>query len=270
MLSGYIDAHVHLFPWRLQNAIYNWFLKEQWSLAYAGKRAEELLALLARWGAARIVGCHYAHKPGIATSLNAWLLQLTQTWPQIIPLATLHPDDPALRTAAEHCLNQGFAGFKVHCAVQMISPADSRLWPLYETAIEYDRPVLIHAGTAPHPSPVLGVDHFKQLMKRYPCLKMQVAHLGMWEWEAFLALTEKYERLYFDTAAITDRHMGFPQDRLRSVLITYQDRIIFGSDLPIMEGTYPDFVQHFLALDLPEEVWQKLFHDNAARLYNIR
>jgi len=270
MLSGYIDAHVHLFPWRLQNAIYNWFLNEHWSLTYAGKQAEELLALPVACGAEHIVGCNYAHKPGIASSLNAWLLELARRWPQIVPLATLHPDDPALGIAAEHCLSQGFAGFKVHCAVQMVSPADPRLDPLYEVALAHDRPVLIHAGTAPHPSPVLGIDHFKKLVERYPRLKVHVAHLGMWEWEAFLALTEKYEGLFFDTAAIIDRHMGFPQDRLRSTIIAYQDRIMFGSDLPIMEGTYADFVRHFLALDLPGEVARKFFRDNALKLYGIR
>ncbi len=87
---------------------------------------------------------------------------------------------------------------------------------------------------------------------------------------SFLALTEKYEGLFFDTAAIIDRHMGFPQDRLRSTIIAYQDRIMFGSDLPIMEGTYADFIRHFLALDLPEEVARKFFRDNALKLYGIR
>lgn len=201
--------------------------------------------------------------------MNDWLYRLAQDHPEIIPLATLHQDDPDLRTAAQQCLERGFAGFKIQCAVQRVSPADPRLWPLYETAIAYDCPVLIHAGTAPHPSPVLGIEHFRQLMRRYPRLKVQVAHLGMWEWEAFLALTEKYEGLYFDTAAIIDRHMAYPPDRLRSTLITYQDRVIFGSDLPIMEGTYRDFMQYFLALDLPEEACRRIFYANALKLYNI-
>ncbi len=161
MLSGYIDAHVHLFPWRLQNAIYNWFLNEHWSLTYAGKQAEELLALPVACGAERIVGCNYAHKPGIASSLNAWLLELARRWPQIVPLATLHPDDPALGMAAEHCLSQGFAGFKVHCAVQMVSPADPRSilfmkWPSRTTVPYLSTPAPLHTLL-----PSWVIDHFK-------------------------------------------------------------------------------------------------------------
>lgn len=269
MFSGYIDAHVHLFPWPLQRAIYNWFLNERWSLTYAGWPAEDLVTLTAGSGIARIVACNYAHKPGIAASLNDWLYRLAQARPEIVPLATLHPDDPHIGPAARYYLRQGFAGFKVHCAIQKVTPDDPRLRPLYEAALAGDCPVLIHAGTAPYPSPELGVEHFRRLMQRYPGLKVQVAHLGMWEWESFLALAEEYAGLYFDTAAIIDRHMGFPEEKLKSTLVAYQDRILFGSDLPIMETTYDAFLRRFLELELPAEVLHKVFYDNAAKLYNL-
>jgi hypothetical protein len=60
-----IDAHVHLFPDRVFDAIYRWFEKHAWRCRYR-LHAEEVVELLAARGVRRFCALHYAHQPGMA------------------------------------------------------------------------------------------------------------------------------------------------------------------------------------------------------------
>lgn len=266
--DGLVDAHVHLFPPGVQKAIYSWFRERDWRLAIDGLIGEEILAYLAGKGVVRAVGCAYAHKPGLATFLNDWLAELARRRAMVIPLGTVHPDDPDPAAEAARCFDElGFAGLKVHCAVQEVAADDARLFPVYEAALERGRPVLIHAGGAPYPTPWLGYEHFAALMRRYPDLKVQVAHLGMWEHRRFLGLADRYPNLYFDLAAVTDRHMRLSVADLRAALRAYPERIIFGSDAPIIEEDHEAFTGFLEDLGLPEATLRRVCRDNALALW---
>lgn len=266
--DGLVDGHVHLFPPGVQKAIYRWFRERDWRLAVDGLTGEEILAYLARKGVSRAVCCAYAHKPGLAVFLNDWLADLAREHPVVLPLGTVHPDDPDPAAEARRCLDElGFAGLKVHCAVQEVAADDARLFPVYEAARERGRPVLIHAGGAPYPTPWLGYERFAALMRRYPDLKVQVAHLGMWEHPRFLRLADRYPNLYFDLAAVTDRHMGLLTADLEAALRTYPERIVFGSDAPIIEEDYEAFVRLLEELGLPGATLRRVCRDNALALW---
>lgn len=219
----------------------------------------------------RAVTSCYAHKPGIAQSLNDWLSGLADRWPTLIPLGTLHQDDPDLAVEARRCLDTlGFRGFKIHCGVQRVAPDDPRLFPLYEAALDFDRPVLVHAGSGPYPASWLGFRHFHRLMRRYPGLKVQVAHLGMWEVEDFLSLTERYPGVYFDLAAVTNRHLALPVSGLDKILRRYPERVLYGSDFPLIEEPYPRFLDLLRSLELPDAVYRGVTRENAEILWGYQ
>ncbi|MGH7682824.1 MAG: amidohydrolase family protein, partial [Vulcanimicrobiaceae bacterium] len=65
-----IDVHAHLHPPRLFAAIRRWFAeRSSWRLTHPTEPADVAAALRAH-GVERFVFCSYAHRPGIARSLN--------------------------------------------------------------------------------------------------------------------------------------------------------------------------------------------------------
>src|ERR1700691_2889240 len=68
-----IDVHVHLHPPRLFAAIRRWFAERSpWVIEHPTD-PQIVAERLRGYGVERFVFCSYAHKPGMAAELNAWL-----------------------------------------------------------------------------------------------------------------------------------------------------------------------------------------------------
>lgn len=275
----YIDIHTHLHPERLSRAIRRWFAERStWTLEYPSE-PEEVAAFLAGRGVERFVYFSYAHKGGMAREINAWLHEIRPRVPAGIPLGTIHPDDPDMMDVAEEALvRYGFPGFKVHINVQRFFPDDPRVLPVYERLLALDRMLLIHVGSAPWPNEYDGFPRFARVMDRFPGLKVVVAHMGSFETRQFMGLVEQCPRLYLDTTmAFAPIHHEYRRidTRLNRISVTnedlvrHQDRIVFGSDFPILPYPYEEERDALWLRDLPLPVYRKIFHDNAAALLGL-
>jgi len=91
-LPEVIDAHVHLFPDNLLESIWQWFEKYGWPIRYRLRSPQIIEFLLAR-GVSRIVGLHYAHRPGMARDLNAYMAKLCRRFPRLTGMATVFPGE---------------------------------------------------------------------------------------------------------------------------------------------------------------------------------
>ncbi|MBX6377856.1 MAG: amidohydrolase [Clostridia bacterium] len=269
-----VDAHVHLFPDRLWRAIDAWFVRYGWELVHRGWDTEALVRYTLGRGLAGAFVLVYAHKPGMSRELNTWLAELTRSQPGFHGFATVHPDDEDLRGEAARCLDQlGLAGFKFQLGVQRFRADDPRVFPVYEVLEARGRPVVIHAGLDPYGpeyGDVLGARYLGPVLARFPRLRVVVPHLGLPELDAFLELAARYPGLYLDLAAIDNPRVHTPWERLREVLITFQDRILFGTDFPIRETPPDHLLERLLALDLPDPVRRKILCDNALSLVGTR
>ena len=65
LLPPVVDAHVHLFPDPMFEAIWKWFDTYGWPVRYKLKTPDTLEFLFSR-GVSRVVALHYSHKPGMA------------------------------------------------------------------------------------------------------------------------------------------------------------------------------------------------------------
>ncbi|HTY77991.1 MAG TPA: amidohydrolase family protein [Candidatus Bathyarchaeia archaeon] len=272
----YIDIHTHLHPERLSRAIRRWFAERStWKLEYPSE-PEAVAAFLAARGVERFVYFSYAHKGGMAREINAWLHGIHSRVPAGIPLGTIHPDDPDMMDVAEEALvRYGFPGFKVHINVQRFFPDDPRMLPVYDRLLALDRLLLIHVGSAPWPNEYDGYPRFAKVMDRYPALKVVVAHMGSFETRQFMGLMDRCPRLFLDTTmAFAPIHHEYRRidTRLNRISVTnddlvrYQDRIVFGSDFPILPYPYEEERDALWLRDLPLPVYRKIFRDNAAAL----
>ena len=95
--------------------------------------------------------------------------------------------------------------------------------------------------------------------------------MGAFESDAFLALLDEHPNLRVDTtmalAPAAARYVGGdPATITDAALIRWQDRILFGSDFPLIPYDYDEERRWAWDRALPDAVRRKIFHDNAARL----
>jgi predicted TIM-barrel fold metal-dependent hydrolase len=264
-----IDVHVHLHPERLARAISEVFARDGWQPLHAWD-PEQVADTLAAHGVERFCFFSYAHKPGIARSLNAWIARTARRLPAGIPVGTVHAGDADIVAIADEAIGEGIAGFKFHLSVQRFRADDARLMPFYERVAEQGRFLVVHAGTMPYRDRFTGLAGFQAVMARFPMLRVIVAHLGGFETEGFLALTETFPNLYLDTTMaltpVADRYVGGDADAIpTALLLRYQDRIMLGSDFPLIPYPYEEERSFIARRALPDAVARKILYENAVR-----
>jgi len=265
-----VDAHVHLHPAPLARAIERHFADQGWSPAHSFDPAAVADTLRLR-GVRRFCFFSYAHKPGMARELNRWLGRQAAELPDAIALGTLHPDDADLDAVAREATGDlGLRGFKFHHSVQRFHVDDERLFGVYERAEAAGHVFVLHVGTMPYRDPFTGVERFARVMGRFPTLRVCVAHMGAFQSAEFLALLARYPHLYVDTTmTMTPRATPYtgadPAAVSDADLLRHQDRVLFGSDFPLIPYDYDEERRWAWTRGLDDGVRRKLFHDNALR-----
>jgi uncharacterized protein len=270
-----VDAHVHLFPPRVFDAIWRWFEAHAWPVRYR-LYAEQTIEFLASRGVSQIVGLHYAHVPGMADSLNAFAAELGQRHRDVVvPLGTVLPGEPGAGEIARRALGPlGLHGLKLHCHVQRFRADDPRLDEIYAACVDAGKPLIVHAGREPA-SPAYGVDarafcdvrSVERVLERWPKLTLVVPHLGLGECEAYLPLLAKHENLWLDT---TMACAGFFPPGLEPPLASlapYAGRLLYGTDFPQLPYAWDRELRRLASLPLDAPTRQALFSANARRVY---
>jgi uncharacterized protein len=266
-----IDVHVHLHPPRLAEAIQRHFARDGW-VAHHPFEPSKVAATLAERGVERFCFFSYAHKPGMARELNGWVAETAAALPGAIGIGTLHPDDSDVDAIASEATGRlGLRGFKFHLSVQRFHVDDERLFSVYERGEAAGHVFVLHVGTLPYRDAFTGADRFRRLLARFPRLTAIVAHMGAFESDAFLSLLDGHPNLYVDTtmalAPAARRYVGAdPASITDAALVRWQDRILFGSDFPLIPYDYDEERRWAWDRALPDAVRRKIFHDNAARL----
>ena len=275
MLTGLsvplFDAHVHLMPERLMEAVRRYFRAHLWHPwhEYVGP-TESLVPQLLAAGVDYFACSAYAHRGGMAESLNHWIANVQTTFsPHAIAFATFHPDDGSdlARLADEAFGRLGLRGVKLHPQVGRFHLDDPRLFPLYERLIERRLPLLVHAGRRPEPNEFVGAAAFGSLMRRFPDLVAIVAHMGADEFDRFFDLCDRYQDVYLDTCMVFNQHLGGPPPLGR--VIEHQDRVLYGSDFPNIPYRVESAIQAITDLHLGRAMEEKLFFTNAARAIGV-
>jgi len=134
-----------------------------------------------------------------------------------------------------------------------------------------------------------------QVLARYPELKLVGAHLGSLEWDVDVLAErlDRYPNFAVDLAARVCHLQIQEREKVRDFLISYQDRILYATDLGVRDGNIedrkawlenewhsdwayfatdslmssPNVDAQFRGLDLDEEVLRKIFYSNAMDWY---
>lgn len=260
----HIDSHVHLYPEKLMNAIYRYFERLDWRLPFRGG-VEEALSHMKGNGVEKAFLLLYSHKAGMSLELNRWAHELCEQHPLLIPFGCYFPDDEEPDALVRACLRDwGFAGFKLHFNVQKYYPDDPRYFPVYRGVLEYGGGIITHIGTFPNPGEHLGPERLLSVLKKFPKLKVAVAHLGFYQTEEFWHIMDRYPGVFMDTAFILGNPQFCKSDRVvYETLRRFPDRVLYGSDFPLICHHLGDGLDYVGQLLWEKELKQKLMYDNA-------
>ncbi|MEP9381449.1 amidohydrolase family protein [Nocardioides sp. KR10-350] len=275
-LPGLFDVHVHFMAPPVQRAVWEVFalaehhpkLGRPWPIRYQ-LPDEERVALLRDFGVRRFSALAYAHKPGVATFLNAWARDFAVRVPESLWSATFYPEPEAPAYVAD-LLADGVEVFKVHVQVGEFHLDDPLLDPVWGLLAEAGTPVVVHCGSGPVGNDYTGPEPLARVLARHPRLVVIVAHLGAPEYADFIALAERYPRVRLDTTmAFTDFFDAidaFPTDLLPR-LADLGDRILLGTDFPSIPYPYVHQLDALERLGLGEQWLRAVCWDNCVALF---
>ena len=235
----------------------------------------------------------YRRRNMVAMIMNSTDVSVTGQEPvpndHIAEVVRAHPDvffgfgvvDPRLGAVAvrevRRCKEElGLIGIgELNPARQHFFPNDRAMYPLWEAAAEVGLPVLFHGGYAAAGSGTpggLGVKlkyaqpmHLDDVAADFPSLTIVCAHPS-WPWESeALAVTLHKANVYMDLSGWAPKYMS--AEVRQYVNSRVQDKVLFGSDWPVME---PDrWLAEFDELGFKPEVRQKVLLENAKRLFGL-
>jgi predicted TIM-barrel fold metal-dependent hydrolase len=175
------------------------------------------------------------------------------------------------RLAAEH----GVRGLKFHPSVQNFAPDDGSAYPLLEVAQELGLPALFHTGQTgigaglPGGGGIrLGLSNpmlLDEVAATFPELTIIMAHPSFpWQDEALAVATHK-PNVYIDLSGWSPKY--FPPQLVRYANSLLQDKVLFGSDFPLIK---PDrWLADFDKLEIKPAVRPKILKDNAVRVLGL-
>jgi uncharacterized protein len=195
----------------------------------------------------------------------------------LIPFASLDPwkGKAAVRDARRLATEHGVRGFKFHPSMQAFHPNDRMAYPLYEAIEELGLPALFHTGQTGIGSGVPGGAGIRlkysnpmdvdDVATDFGHLPIILAHPSFpWQDEALAVATHK-PNVHIDLSGWSPKY--FPPQLVRYANTLLKDRVLFGSDYPVIT---PDrWLADFEQLDIKPEVRPKILKDNAVRLLGL-
>lgn len=265
------DIHTHFFPETVMKLIWRWFDNVNWAIGYRLPEKERVERLHHN-GIKRFTTLNYAHKVGMASSLNDWTYANYRNWEGALPFGTFYPEEGVLSYVKRAVEEYGFRGFKLHCEVSKLNLNHPELAETFLFLQAKQIPILIHTGTAPLPGEFTGIQFFKPFLESYPKLKIIVAHMGAHEISTYASLLESYPNLGLDTTMVFVDFLATGKeeevDAAVSYLETYQNQIYFGSDFPNIPYNLNHPITKILDLSISGEAKQKILYRNAENLFH--
>lgn len=129
----------------------------------------------------------------------------------------------------------GLRGIKLLPMYAGFSPDDTRLDPLWRYASGYQLPVLLHTGTtfvSQAPLECTLPRHVDAVARKYPDVKIIMAHLGHpYEGEC-IAVIRKHDHVYADISALHYRPFQFYHSLMLVQEYGVWHKLLFGTDYP--------------------------------------
>ncbi len=179
-----------------------------------------------------------------------------------------------------HLRRESCCGVKLYPGYNKLWLSDPVYEPVYALAARYDKPVAVHMGLTAFPRAHLKYCHpltLDEVAADHPKTRFVMCHFGNPFFESAAAVVEKNPNVAADLSGFLEgrvdleayfREQAGYAGLLRTWLtaIGKWDDILYGTDWPIVNlGEYIGFVKGVV----PERYWEKVFFENANRIYSL-
>ncbi len=273
-LPKVIDAHVHIFPDTIFSAIRAWFDENAWPIRYRLTTSELLTYLLSR-GVGHVVALQYAHKPGLARTLNRYMAEKCREFSgKVTGLATIFPGEEQAGGILKEAFDHGLKGLKLHAHVQCFDMNAEEMASIYALCESEQKPIVMHVGREPKsevykcdPYQICSAERLERVLLDFPGLRICVPHLGFNEMAAYRKLLEKYDTLWLDTTMMLAGYL--PWDDPIELDSYRMDRVMYGSDFPNIPYAWDRELKWLKASGLPPDKLEWILNKSAACFFGI-
>lgn len=167
---------------------------------------------------------------------------------------------------AEHGLT-AVTTFPAGCNPQ-VPVSDRRYYPIYQTCIDLDLPIIANAGVpGPRvPAACQHVEHFDQVCYDFPELRIVMRH-GAEPWEDLaVKLMLKWPGLYYMTSAFAPKY--FPQAIIDYANTRGMDKIMYAGYFPA-GLTIERMFSELPGVAFRDHVWPNFLRNNAIKVFNL-
>ena len=194
----------------------------------------------------------------------------------LIPFGSVDPRRAdAVARARSLVADHGVKGFKFHPSLQAFAPNDTAFYPLWEAIESLGVPALFHTGQTGIGAGLPGGRGIKlrlsdpmlvdDVAADFPGLTVILAHPSVpWAASSISIATHK-ANAYIDLSGWSPRY--FPANLVRAANSYLQDKVLFGTDYPLL--TPQRWLRDFDALDLKPEAKSKILKANAIKVLGL-
>jgi hypothetical protein len=172
-----------------------------------------------------------------------------------------------IRKAKDELDIKAVTSFPAGCNPQ-VPVSDRRYYPVFQTCIDLDIPIVLNAGIpGPRvPAACQDVMHFDQVCFDFPELRIVMRH-GAEPWqELAVKLMLKWPGLYYMPSAFAPKY--YPQAILDYANSRGADKVMYAGYYP-MGLSLRRIFEEMQDVALKDEVWPKFLRDNAMRVFKL-
>lgn len=257
-----VDAHAHIYPSKIAAKAAR-SVADYYTLPLFGEGTpKHLLSAVENSPITHFIVHSVALKPSNVETINSFIAEQCREHPEFVGFATMHQDYENMEEEVSRAISLGLHGFKIHPDTQECNIDDPRFMKLYEI-IEGRPPITIHTGDYRH-----DWSHprrMKKVLKAFPGLVVDAAHLGGWSMYDIGYDWLGSENCYVDISSCL---WLIGERRLKEFINLYgSDRVMFGSDYPLFN---PAEELKPLFNGISDEVFEKITWHNAERFANVK
>ncbi len=176
-----------------------------------------------------------------------------------------------VRAFEEAVRDMGFIGAHFYPHWFELPPNHAKVYPFYAKCCELGVPIQMQVGQSMIYSkdfPCRSVGQpisLDPVACDFPELKLIGIHVGIPWHDEMIAMAWKHENIYIGSDAHSPKY--WPQSFVRYLNSYGQDKVIFGTDFPVLD--FKRTIGEIDSLDLKPQVRQKFLRENVVRIYGL-
>jgi predicted TIM-barrel fold metal-dependent hydrolase len=195
----------------------------------------------------------------------------------LIPFGSVDPlrRGAAIDQARALVRDHGVQGFKFHPTVQGFDPSGDEFRPLWEAIADLGVPAVVHTGQTGIGASLPGGGGLRlrysdpmlldDVAADFPTLRLILAHPSVPWQDAAISMATHKQNVFIDLSGWSPKY--FPAQLVRAAGSFLQDKVMFGSDFPLL--TPERWRRDFAELAIPDDVRPKILRDTAARFLGL-